>query len=524
MTAGGVALSRPAERVAVGWWLIAAALAALALIPLSVAWRLGTDLGHGWGAPLLVAYLYWERWDARPSARPVAASAGWWIVAVLLLAVALPLRLLLTPFPLWPAALTAYIAVLATVALGAAWRGAGWAGVRWVGGPLLVFLGTLPWPGQLEQRLIFPLREGMATIAAELSNLIGHPALAAGTSVRLGSGWVGIDEACGGIRSLQAAVMAALFLGEWLALNWARRIGLVLGGAGAAVLGNFLRVLFLVWRADDGEQALHAAHDPAGWLALGVTLCLTGLVAWRMKPRGAAAAVSKSPIQLPVSSSSPAVNRAALAWAGTIVAVLLVGELGTRWWYARGDAVRRASVPQWTAHLPEHLSTYRAMPLAAEAAEMLRPDFYASAGWMGSDRRQRGAYYIEWRSGQVARFIPFLHNPTVCLPMSGCELVREVGEVRVPWEHGEIPFHVYIFRAMSEEFAVAFTVWDPMRGQPLQKMDEGGAAWWASQWNDVREARQHQPAQLLTLAVYGDGGETLIASDLAALISARKNE
>ena len=37
-----------------------------------------------------------------------------------------------------------------------------------------------------------------------------------GTSVRLGNGWVGVDDACGGIRSLQACVMIGLFFGEWM--------------------------------------------------------------------------------------------------------------------------------------------------------------------------------------------------------------------------------------------------------------------------------------------------------------------
>ena len=149
--------------------------------------------------------------------------------------------------------------------------------MRWLGGPLIILAAALPWGNQLEQHLIYPLREAMAAMTAEVSNLLGRPAIAAGTSVRLGSGWVGVDEACGGIRSLEASVMLALFFGEWLRFSWRRRTALVGLGVLAALLGNFLRILFLSQRAGDGAAAFVAAHDAAGWLALAFSLALIGL-------------------------------------------------------------------------------------------------------------------------------------------------------------------------------------------------------------------------------------------------------
>jgi hypothetical protein len=194
--------------------------------------------------------------------------------------------------------------------------------------------------------------------------------------------------------------------------------------------------------------------------------------------------------------------------------------LGTRWWFARGEAQRRTTVPQWSVRLPERSSGFHALPLTKEAAEMLRPDAFSAGWWLAPDHSQRSAYYVEWKSGQVARFIPFLHNPTVCLPASGCQLVRELGEIKVPWNGGNIPFKAFIFRVMGDEFAVAFTVWDPTRGKPLQKAQDGGAAWWRMQWDDVKEARQHQPAQLLTVSVFGDKNGGLLAEEIGRLIVA----
>jgi hypothetical protein len=153
---------------------------------------------------------------------------------------------------------------------------------------------------------------------------------------------------------------------------------------------------------------------------------------------------------------------------------------------------------------------------------MLRPDYYTAGRWTGHDGRKRSAYFVEWKQGQAARSIPFLHNPTVCLPASGCQLARELGDISVPWLGGSLLFHAYVFRSMSEEFAVAFIIWDPLLGQPLRKGGgDGWLAWWRAQWSDVKNARQHQQAQLLTLAIHGEGSESLLSEELAALVRRR---
>ena len=509
---------RPAPRGEVVGWIAAALLAAIVLVPLTAAWTQAQDLGHGWGVPLLVGYLWWERWGERP---PGVArenlGARWWVAALLLALVALPLRLLLTPFPLWPAALAAYVAVVVTVALGGAWLAAGAAGLKWLGGPLIILLGAMPWPTVLEVKLVGPMREMLASVAAEVCYVSGFSALASGTTLRLAHSWVGVDETCGGMRSLQACVMMALFLGEWLRLSWPRRVSLVAGGIAAAIAGNFLRILLLVWRASvGGDAALTAAHALAGWLVLGTSLGLIGLAAWKM--RGAPTVSAR-----PVASPAPrvALPRAALAWVATLAVALSVIETGTRWWYARGEARQAATIMQWGVRFPSHETGFHEVPLGESAREMLAPDYFVAGEWETGDQRLNGAYYIEWRKGQAAHFIPFLHNPTVCLPMSGCELVRPIGIVPVRWAGGEIPFRAYIFRRTGEEFAVGFTVWDPSRGRPLENGSSGWRSWMKMRLSHVVDARANQQAQMLAVAVWGDRPEEHLASAIAALITQR---
>lgn len=98
--------------------------------------------------------------------------------------------------------------------------------------------------------------------------------------------------------------------------------------------------------------------------------------------------------------------------------------------------------------------------------------------------------------------------------------MEELGEFRVAWRGGEIPFQAYVFRHMNREMTVAFTIWDTARGRPMAKASEGGAAWWAGQWRDVREARRHQPAQLLSFTVAGREDLAGMAGEIAPLIVA----
>ncbi len=478
-------------------WFAAVAATLAFVAPLSATWSVAPDLGHAWVVPILMAYLWWERWHERPHPESrIVIWPVWWTATLAFLALHLFIRLFLTPFPLWPAALLAYTLLLAGSVLAAAWLVAGTHGIRWVAGPLVLLAGALPVPSAIENALILPLRETWASAAAEISNLFGQPAIALGTSVRIGNAWVGVDEACGGIRSLQACILAGLFFGEWLRFSLTRRFALLVAAIAAAVVGNFVRVLFLSFRAADGPDALAAAHDPAGWIAMAFSLIATGWLACHWNgykfPQQIAPTATRVPTRLPKRS---------VAWLTALAACLLLNEAATRLWYFAGQRAID-DVPQWTATFPEDHWSFRPAPLSDHAREILNPDIYRAGSWRDENNQRISAYYIEWNRGQVARSIPFLHNPTVCLPAAGCELVATLEIVEVAKGAGKIPFRTYKFRQANEEMLVAFTIWDSSRARPLTQSElDSPGSWWVAQWQEVRQARQHQPAQLLTIAL-----------------------
>lgn len=475
-------------------WLVVFGFAGLWLVPLTESWQKAPDLGHAWAVPLLMGYLWWERWAERPATiARTSLRFGWWLLAFAIVTLALPLRLLLTPFPVWPQLLFLFTSLYASVALAAAWLIGGRQGVKWIAGPMILSVAALPLPGVVESMIIMPLRIGMAALAADLSNLFGQPALASGTSIQLARTWVGIDEACGGIRSLQACILIGLFFGEWYRFSLPRRIMLIGAAVLAALLGNFGRIMFLAFRADAGSSSVESAHDIAGWLAMIASLALTGILAWRW-------AGYTWPQQriIPRPGTSTSVG---WIWFATITAALALEDVATRWWYVQGED-KRPSAPQWTVDFPTTNPSFRDEPLPKVAREVLRPDHYIAGKWthVGGSA---SAYYIEWIQGQAARSAPFDHNPTVCLPLAGCELMETLPFINVPWTAGPIPFRAYKFRRAGELLLVAFVIWDPVGGRPLtqERVAHSRREWWALQWTEVQHARQHQPAQLLTVTL-----------------------
>ncbi len=80
--------------------------------------------------------------------------------------------------------------------------------------PICFFLVAVPWPSGLENFLTQSLMRLNTATTVELLGFFGIPAVQQGNVIEVGTGVVGIDEACSGIRSLQAALMISLFLGE----------------------------------------------------------------------------------------------------------------------------------------------------------------------------------------------------------------------------------------------------------------------------------------------------------------------
>src|SRR5439155_4288497 len=124
---------------------------------------------------------------------------------------------------------------------------------------------AVPWPTIIEGPFIQGLTRANVSTTIELLGWSNIPAVQQGNVIEISTGVVGVDEACSGIRSFQAVLMIALFLGEFYLLSIRRQVVCVLAGLGLAFVFNVARTLLLVRiAAAKGVNAMGAWHDPAG--------------------------------------------------------------------------------------------------------------------------------------------------------------------------------------------------------------------------------------------------------------------
>ena len=164
-----------------------------------------------------------------------------------------------------------------------------------------------------------------ASMTVEILGWFDIPAFRHGNLIDIGTGVVGIDEACSGIRSFQSTLMASMFLGELYLLRLPRRLFLLVGGLGLAFGFNVVRTLALTWRASSaGMEAMEKWHDPAGMSIFLLSFgCLWLVALWFSKHEAGSAQVQENPSPSPSWSFARTYFLAVGCWA---VCILVLTE------------------------------------------------------------------------------------------------------------------------------------------------------------------------------------------------------
>ena len=253
----------------------------------------------------------------------------------------------------------------------AAWSG-GWRWMRHFAFPVGFLLLAVPWPSGPEQALVQTLMRSVAATASEALNVLGVPTVPRGNLISVRGQLVGVNEACSGIRSLQTVLMGALMLGELSRLSWPRRLALLAGGIAVALVANVFRSGLLVWiAAQSGVAALTKYHDAAGLIVLVAVFAGLLGIAKLLDPR------RPSP---PVPSGDRSGRRLPIGVAASILAWLLMIELGTTAWY-RAHERDRTLAPTWTVAPPVDAMDFHTLPVDDITRAMLRYDAAQSARW-----------------------------------------------------------------------------------------------------------------------------------------------
>lgn len=415
---------------------------------LSVEWCTNAQYEFGFGIPFLSAFLFWKRWSG-PMAPP--RHCAWCALPVAAAWCAMALgELLRWHDPIWR--FTGGLLTLGATLLTATWL--------WLAGgrpllrrqlfPLAFAWLAMPWPVPVELYATQHLLHFVTGVSTILVNLLGIAALQRGNLIELSRGYVGIDEACSGIQSLQASLMAALFLGEFFRLRLARRCGLVAGGLAVALFANLGRVLglTLVLNAKGREAALHA-HDAVGATATALTFLAILVIAAGFARGGETenAAVSGSHFHGQTGTT---------LWTGWIVAVVfaLIPVLAWRWFASvqipDSELPRN---PRWEISLAKLPAGWDAEPFEPTEHErsMLQFSDWNACRLRSPEGWSAQVIHLFWKPGTSMPDMAFYHTPSMCMPWAGWEQRGEAEQITVSPHGSPIPFVQYRFAQEGAE-------------------------------------------------------------------------
>jgi len=450
--------------------------------------------GYGWAVPFLAAYVFFLRLRRAP---PPAKPSANLLPVVLIIAAAflfIPVRLVQEANPDWRLLSWIMVIIAISISFAGIYLARGLQSVRHFAFPLLFFLVAVPWPTQVEQAVIQGLMRVVAAINVEVLNAIGISALQLGNVIEVGSGLVGIDEACTGVRSLQATFMVSLFLGEFYSFTTTRRVILVIAGALLAFFCNLARTFFLVYLgAERGSEAIQRCHDPAGLTIL--MACLFGL--WGISMLMTPATQERSAAAHPKIRAPFHLSRALLI---SLLALICTAEAGTQFWYRLHEAGGAKAQP-WSVMWPAQSRDWRSVPVASEAQELLRYNEGGGGAWTGEDGRQWALYFFKWLPGRTAGLFIKNHRPDICLPASGMKLRGGVQNRLITVNGVTLPIRSYTFEDGSNLLHVYYCYWD---GTPPESAPQDQENWTAGgRMEAVQRGKRDVGTQMLEIVASG---------------------
>jgi exosortase len=448
-------MSDPAPARPLRFWLSLSPVLlcfALAIWQMRYDWTYDETYNYGWVVTPLMAYLFSVRWRDRPAPRPLPLAQrsiwGWVIISLLLPAC----WLIREANPEWRLVSMA-LAILAITSACLWLRELG--GTAWMRhfmGALAFFAVSIPWPSELEKITAHFLMPVNAAAALEALQLLGVPATRAGNLIQLpGGGILGVEEACSGIRSLQATLMMALFLGELHRLRWVHRGLLLLIGIIVALLTNALRTIWLSKvGAQDGLSATHHLHDRAGLIVLainsGLLLALAALLE-RKFPRPT--------YRTPSSEALQGYSRTYSRGPSFCLAAMILMIPFTAYWYGRNEA---AQPDAWTLTQPTEAPAYQSAYINNLTTKMLRYTDGWSAKWQTPNQRSFHGFYLEWEKGKSPPDNMNVHTPGGCLLNLGIEQMEEYPKMNLEIQGHLMPIRFLRFRDRNRPLFMAYFV------------------------------------------------------------------
>ena len=478
---------------------------------LTTDWSANQQYEFGIFIPFFVAVLIARRWSDRPAGADDVPRGLLLALAGALILSLLPLRIIQEANPDWRPLNWVHTSVVVALTLiaAAALGGKGWA--RHFGVPALLIFFASPWPLATEQGVIQFLSRLVTAGTTEILNWVGIPAIQRGNVIEVASGLVGVNEACSGIRSLAATLMAAAFFGEFYRLTWPRRGVLVVLGVAVAFALNVGRAFILGYlQARHGAEALESWHDTTGLSIFVVSFAILWWIASALisddddlapeQPGDWKALLPQAAARIPT-------------WLPALIVVWLAAvEISREYWY-RVREKNLAMSADWSVAWPKDSRNFRAGEVSEEVRSILRYSEAANGVIAQPGELPWSIYFLRWKPGRTSAQLAVMHRPEICLPAAGSRYVGDGGLMTLDVHGLSMPFSGAVFSSDAGSFYVYRCLWEDrmltgaMRDRNFDMSIRGRVL---SAWHGRRNLGQ----RLLQIAILGAPSEAAAREDL----------
>ena len=228
------------------------------LVDLAHDWWTEPSLSHGLLIPPLVLYIAWMRRE-QTLAQPAAAdNRGLWLVAFACLL-----------YLLGKLGAEFFLPRLSFVILltGLVWTFWGYMRLRTLAFPLLLLATMVPLPVIFYNAISAPLQLFASDMATSLAQVLGVAVYRDGNVIHLANISLGVAEACSGLNSLSALMVASLLIGFLVCQRPSIRVLLFALSVPLSIAVNVLRVTGTAVIADYYQEfAMGFYHSFSGWL------------------------------------------------------------------------------------------------------------------------------------------------------------------------------------------------------------------------------------------------------------------
>lgn len=156
---------------------------------------------------------------------------------------------------------------LIIVLCGIIWLYWGQARLKRLAFPLILLATMIPLPAIVYNTATAPLQLFASETATKIAQTVGVSVYRDGNIIQLAQMSLGVDEACSGLNSFSALMVAALLLGQFMCNSLVARVLLVALSAPLSIAVNVLRVAGTAILADYNQEFAEGFyHAFAGWL------------------------------------------------------------------------------------------------------------------------------------------------------------------------------------------------------------------------------------------------------------------